>query len=172
MKFYIPLLLLIVFMNGSIVLATHEVDHRFTVYGYVRDAQGHPVADARVMVVEKKGEGGKTAFTDSDGYYEALLHIHNDQLGDELLVTVSENTRQINETKRMAIQFDSQDRVTERRSRLDFGPEGRGKSGFAMYAAAALLVVGGITFWKMARKRSKTQVRTAKNRQKRRGERR
>ncbi|HEY4485621.1 MAG TPA: carboxypeptidase-like regulatory domain-containing protein, partial [Nitrospiria bacterium] len=71
----------VLWLNAVPALATHEVDHRFMVYGTVRDDQGRPVRDAKVIVVDPRlSESGMTAFTDGSGYYEAVLHLHNTDL--------------------------------------------------------------------------------------------
>lgn len=98
--------------------ATHENDHRYTVFGYVRDANGKAVPDAKVIVVDPRLDEGTTAFTDHGGYYEALLHLHNDDLGDEIIVTALDQRKTIRAT------FDPNDTKTVRRAQVDFGPAG------------------------------------------------
>jgi len=100
---------------GSLAQAMHEVDHRLTVYGVVRDAQGKPVADARVIVSATRMGEGNTAFTDRQGYYESTLHIHNADLGEPIDVSTGD------ETTRIAAQFNPQDTTTERRMEVNFG---------------------------------------------------
>jgi hypothetical protein len=94
----------------------HEVDHRFTVHGFVRDQQGNPVADARVIIrATRKGEG-TTAFTDRRGYYTETLHLHDDDAGEPLEVSVGD------ETRRATAAFSVQDKHTERGVEVNFGP--------------------------------------------------
>lgn len=99
-------------------LATHENDHRFTVFGYVRGADGKPVPDAKVIIVDPRLDEGTTAFTDRGGYYEGLLHLHNDDLGDEIIVTALDQRKTIRAT------FDPNDTKAVRRAQVDFGPAG------------------------------------------------
>jgi hypothetical protein len=121
--------------------ATHENDHRFTVFGYVRDANGKAVPDAKVIVVDPRLDEGTTAFTDRGGYYEALLHLHNDDLGDEIIVTALEQRKTIRAT------FDPNDSGTVRRAQVDFGPAGATASGpdnWKWIAGGAVLVVAAV----------------------------
>jgi hypothetical protein len=96
-------------------VAMHEVDHRFTVEGYVCGTDGRPVTDHEVVVKDTRVSVGATVFTDSRGYYKATLHLHNDNLGDPVLVTGRD------EQKDTKIQFDPKDVRTERRVTVNFG---------------------------------------------------
>jgi len=125
--------------------ATHETDHRFTVYGTIRDDQGHPVADTKVIVVDPRLDEGMTAFTDRNGDYEALLHLHSTDLGDEIVVTA------LDRRKSVRAEFDPNDKVTVRKARVDFGAPGTGGLGSGWFgvpvlAVAALTVGAGIVF--------------------------
>jgi hypothetical protein len=139
-------------------LATHEADHRFLVFGYVRDGQGRPLAGQRVVVVDTRLNHGKAAETGRDGYYEALLHLHNEDLGDEITVTVGD------ERKTTKAEFDPQDQHTDRKAQVDFGPPpaagtpagpGRGWSYGLTVVVAGLLVMGFLRY----RKQTRTQPR-------------
>jgi hypothetical protein len=142
------------FLFPSPIRATHEADHRFIVSGYVRDARGNAVQDARVIVVDTRIGEGSTAFTDPSGYYEVLLHLHNENLGDEIRITAQDETKMITAT------FDSKDATTERRVQVDFGEMlGEGRAGFQylwIYGAGAALVVAAILYWGVySRKRNR-----------------
>jgi hypothetical protein len=102
--------------NGSVAQAMHEVNHRLTIYGSVRDTKGKPISDARVIISATRLGEGTTAFTDRQGYYEATLHIHDADLGEPINVSTGD------ETKRIAAQFNPQDTTTERRMEVNFGP--------------------------------------------------
>lgn len=137
--------------------ATHEADHRFTIYGHVRDQDGTAVQDAKVTVVDTRIGDGSTAFTDRHGYYEVLLHLHNDNLGDEIRVTTQ------NESKTVIATFDSDDKMTERKVQVDFGavlPERPSDaSRLWLYGGGAALLVAAFLYWgilsrKKARARS------------------
>jgi hypothetical protein len=136
------------------VLATHEVDHRFIVYGYVRDDRGGPVKDQKVIVVDTRLDQGMTTFTDRDGYYEALLHLHNEDLGDEIVVMAGEQKKSIRAT------FNPEDKHTERRTQVDFGAAAAaspssplGKYGWAVLVAAGVAVtIGALRYRRWTKK--------------------
>jgi len=81
------------------------------------------VADAKVIVVDPRLDEGMTAFTDRDGAFEALLHLHNTDLGDEIIVTA------LDQQKTVRAEFDPNDKVTVRKARVDFGATGTGLPG-------------------------------------------
>lgn len=95
--------------------ATHEADHRFTVEGFVCGDSGRPVGKSEVVVKDPRVSLGQTVETDERGYYKATLHLHNDNLGDVLVIQAS------GEEQRAKVQFDPKDLETERRVRIDFG---------------------------------------------------
>jgi hypothetical protein len=70
--------------SGS--LATHEADHRFTVEGFVCGTDGKAIVNTDVLVKDTKISYGQVVKTDTDGYYRATFHLHNENLGDPLLV--------------------------------------------------------------------------------------
>ena len=74
----------VVFPSAS--SATHEADHRFTVEGFVCGTDGKAIADTDVLVKDTKISYGQVVKTDGDGYYKATFHLHNENLGDPLLV--------------------------------------------------------------------------------------
>ena len=94
--------------SSSGVEALHKTDHRFSVEGLVCGPDGKPIQDEQVIVKDTRTSVSATAFTDDDGYYKATLHLHDDNVGDPLLVTVQDNKQ---ETR---AQFDPKDRETER----------------------------------------------------------
>jgi len=125
--------------------ATHEADHRFTVYGYVRDAKGVAIEDARVMVVDTQIGEGSTAFTDRSGYYEVLLHLHSKNLGDEISITA------LDEVKKITATFDPEDKTTARMVQVDFGavPAEKLTSSFQfwIYGTGAAIIVAAFLYW-------------------------
>jgi len=143
--------------GGSIAQAMHEVNHRLTIYGTVKDTKGQPVADARVIISATRLGEGATAFTDRTGYYESTLHIHDTDLGEPIDVTTGDDT------KRIAAQFNPQDTTTERRMEVDFGPvaapaPGAGEPGVAqprqIWIGAGIVVVaivGAVTLFSRLR---------------------
>lgn len=146
------------------VFATHEADHRFTVYGTVHDDRGDPVADAKVIVVDPRLDEGMTAFTDRNGDFEALLHLHNTDLGDEIIVTV------LDQKKTIRAEFDPNDKVTFRKARVDFGAPGSGRSRSGWYGTrtltGAVLIVAAAVFIVLRRSRRRMHPTSKKSRKK------
>jgi len=68
--------------------ATHAVDHRSIVLGYVGDAGGEPIRQAVVRVVREKTGFAYEARTGADGFYVVTAHLHDDDVLDPLLVNV------------------------------------------------------------------------------------
>jgi hypothetical protein len=99
----------------SVVSATHEADHRFTVEGFVCDAAGKGSANVDVLVKDTKISYGQIVKTDGDGYYKATFHLHNENLGDPLFVEAK------GEQQNHKIQFDPKDLETERKLQVNFG---------------------------------------------------
>lgn len=95
--------------------ATHEADHRYTVEGFVCSADGKPSANTEVLVKDTRISYGQTVTTDEGGYYKAAFHLHNDNLGDPLLVEVK------GEQQHHKIQFDPKDLESERKIQVNFG---------------------------------------------------
>jgi len=85
------------------------------VEGYVCGADGKGVSNADVLVKDTRVSYGQVVRTDGDGYYKAMFHLHNDNLGDPLLVEAK------GEQKNLKIEFDPKDLESERKVRVDFG---------------------------------------------------
>jgi hypothetical protein len=96
-------------------LATHEADHRFTVEGFVCGTDGKGVANTDVLVKDTKISYGQVVKTDGDGYYKATFHLHNENLGDPLLVEAK------GEQQNHKVQFDPKDLESERKVQVHFG---------------------------------------------------
>jgi len=105
--------LCLVFPSGS--LATHEADHRFTVEGFVCGNDGKGAGNIDVLVKDTKISYGQVVKTDGDGYYRATFHLHNDNLGDPLLVEAK------GEQQQHTVQFDPKDLESERKVQIHFG---------------------------------------------------
>jgi hypothetical protein len=156
---------LAIFLLASPVFATHEIDHRYTVYGTVHDDRGNPIPDAKVIVVDPRLDEGMTAFTDRNGDFEALLHLHNTDLGDEIIVTV------LDQKKTIRAEFDPNDKVTVRKTRVDFGTPGTGRPGSGWYSnrtltGTVLIVVAAAVFIILRRSRGRKQPTSKKSRKK------
>lgn len=106
----------------------HEVDHRFTVSGYVRDKEGRPLGNARVYVKDLRDSkiDAVTGYADSSGHYKAVIHLHNENAGDPIQVTALEDKLGFQEAKKVQAEFDPKDLTSERQVKVDFGlvPEG------------------------------------------------
>jgi hypothetical protein len=111
--------LLTCYWGGFIVpvLATHEIDHRFTVHGTVRDGRSFPgalLAGKEVVIRDgKTGQVLKQGVTNQQGQFSLVLHIHNEDRG--MLVTIQIEGVE----KTLELQFDSADSTTERQARVD-----------------------------------------------------
>jgi hypothetical protein len=94
--------------------ATHAPDHRFIVLGYVTDATGRGTPRVPVVVTRlKTGLTYRTA-TEADGFYFVVVHLHDEDEGDPLKVTVAGASAEIR------ARFAVGDAKTERGTRLDF----------------------------------------------------
>ena len=95
--------------------ATHEADHRFTVEGFVCGTDGKGMANTDVLVKDTKISYGQVVKTDGDGYYKATFHLHNENLGDPLLVEAK------GEQQNHKVLFDPKDLEAERKVQIHFG---------------------------------------------------
>lgn len=141
--------------------AEHEADHRYTVEGYVLDAQDNARADVNVVVKGEEGLLGE-AVTDRRGYYSIRLHLHNQDLGKELTVTAGDQDAQIE------VSFDPADKTTTRIHDLNFkGGEttqaDMGVRGFPTWAYVLIAVIVVLllarTVAKALKRRKKAQAR-------------
>ena len=109
----------------AIAWATHENDHRFTVSGYVRDKDGRPVKDARVLARDLGDQtvDPVTTYADSEGYYNVVLHLHDKNAGDAVLISAKDERAGFDEIIKIRAEFDPKDRHTERQAKVSFGPE-------------------------------------------------
>lgn len=135
--------------------ATHENDHRYKVYGEVRDNTGKPTPDVKVMITLTRVDEGNTVFTDKNGHYETILHIHSENLGDEIIVNAKD------ESKKIRAEFDPNDKSTERGSRVDFGQtpsaeKGSDKSSddnMIIYIIGIIIIAGIIIYFGFMKKK-------------------
>ena len=154
-------LLLILFVISIPVLATHEMDHRFKVYGYIKDEKGNPVVDGKVIVVALRNSSGSTVFTNKDGYYDVILHLHNEDVGDTVEVSA------VGQKKEVIVSFDTTDRTTERRVQVDFDqriPERKAEIPVWLYGIAAIAVIGVVvSFGFLKKKKNPSQNKQKKS---------
>jgi mono/diheme cytochrome c family protein len=91
-----------------------KVEHGFIVYGYVRDAEGKPLAGVEVQAKPLKEHAhAASAKTNAEGYYEIFLHLHNEDSGTT--ITVSAKGAQ----KEIVANYDPNDKVTKRQAAVD-----------------------------------------------------
>ncbi|NIR30860.1 MAG: carboxypeptidase regulatory-like domain-containing protein [Gammaproteobacteria bacterium] len=76
------------------VQAEHEANHRYTVRGYVLDAQRQPVPDAPVSIRMGGDLVGSTR-TDAEGFYSIRAHLHDTDLGRKLTVRAGEHQAEV-----------------------------------------------------------------------------
>jgi len=101
--------------HPAVVSATHEADHRFTVEGFICGTDGKGSANIDVLVKDTRISYGQIVKTDGDGYYKAAFHLHNDNLGDPLLIEAR------GEQQQQKVSFDPKDLESERRIQVNFG---------------------------------------------------
>ena len=107
------MLALAVIVGATPADATHLPDHRFLVLGFVTDAEGRPVAGARVVVTRLRTGLEYPTATERDGFYLVVLHLHDENQGEQLGVDAKGVKGQVR------AQFDLQDKKTERGTRVD-----------------------------------------------------
>jgi hypothetical protein len=93
--------------------ATHLPDHRFLVLGYVTDADGRPVAGARVVVTRLRTGLEYPTKTERDGFYLVVLHLHDENLGEALGIDAKGIKGEVR------ARFDVTDKKVERGTRVD-----------------------------------------------------
>ena len=74
--------------------AEHEVDHRYSVRGYVLDENNDGI-DKVDVVVSKGSTVLKNTKTDSSGYYSMHLHLHNTDNGQKLRLRAGSSQAEI-----------------------------------------------------------------------------
>ncbi len=104
------------FLSSEDVIATHEADHRYLISGYVRDGVGVAIKNATVHLEHKGGEKKKVD-TNGSGYYEFMFHLHNDNLGDEIIVRIGDVE------KKVKVFFDPEDNASVRGDSVNFGAD-------------------------------------------------
>lgn len=148
----------------SVVTATHEADHRFMVEGYVCGADGKPATDVDVLVKDTRISYGQIVKTDSYGYYKATFHLHNDNLGDPLLVEAR------GEQQNHKIQFDPKDLEAERKIQVNFGTgcDASSPPAWLWWGGGAVVAVAGVVVaMKLARLQRKQERAKGKSQGKR-----
>ncbi|MDE3039875.1 MAG: hypothetical protein KGJ82_04785 [Nitrospirota bacterium] len=150
----------------SVVSATHEADHRFTVEGFVCGADGKGSANIDVLVKDIRISYGQIVKTDGNGYYKAAFHLHNDNLGDPLLIEAR------GEQQQQKVSFDPKDLEAERGIQVNFGAgciHDRESAPLAVYLGlgAVAAAVGGFVGVKLIRSWRKQEQKRGKSQGKR-----
>jgi len=132
--------------------ATHEVDHRFVVSGAVRAADGTPRANVKVVAAHPRTPLSETVFTDRNGAYSVLLHLHDSDAGDPVTVTVGD------EVKTITAAYNPRDHRTPRQMQVDFGASVAAESDPSLWwvgIGGGVAVAGGLWYWRRARRASR-----------------
>ena len=161
-------ILAIAVMGGfpSVVFATHEADHRFTVEGFVCGTDGKGSQNVDVLVKDTKISYGQIIKTDGNGYYKAAFHLHNDNLGDPLLIEANGQQQQ------QKVSFDPKDLEAERIIQVNFGSgciQDRNSIPLSVYlgAGAVTAAVGGFIGFKVIRSWRKQEQKRERSQGKR-----
>ena len=96
-------------------MALHEIDHRFTVEGRVCGDDGQGLEGVKVVVKDARVSVGASGTTDEEGSYKVILHLHNDNQGDPLLI------KALDWEKKAKVDIDAQDIETERVITVNLG---------------------------------------------------
>jgi hypothetical protein len=150
----------------SVVSATHEADHRFTVEGFVCGADGKSSANIDVLVKDTKISYGQIVKTDGDGHYKAAFHLHNENLGDPLLIEANGQQQQ------QKVSFDPKDLESERIIQVNFGTgcmQDRGSPPLWVYlgSGAVAAAFGGFIGFKLIHSWRKQEQKRGKSQGKR-----
>lgn len=146
------------------VTATHEADHRFMVEGYVCGADGKGVANTDVLIKDTKIPLGQVVRTDGSGYYKATLHLHNENLGDPILVEAR------GEQQDRKVEFDPKDLESDRKIRVTFGTgceAGDSPPWLWLGVGAMIAGAGGVLGMKLIRSQRKRERAKGKSQGKR-----
>ncbi len=96
------------------VFVKANVEHGFTVFGYVRDPSGRMLSGVEIQAMPQvKGGHGASGKTNEAGYYEIFLHLHNENAG----ATVEVSARDVRKT--FVADYDPNDKITRRQHSLD-----------------------------------------------------
>lgn len=82
------LFLLLALLVSTSLHADHEIDHRYSVRGYLVDGQDRPIAGA-IVIAQLAGER-ETGRTDDTGYYNLTMHVHDSDIGQVIRLRAGE----------------------------------------------------------------------------------
>jgi hypothetical protein len=109
----VPMLALVIVAGALPADATHLPDHRFLVLGFVTDGEGRPVTGAHVVVTRLRTGLEYPTTTERDGFYLVVLHLHDENQGEELGLDAKGVKGQVR------ARFDPHDKKSERGTRVD-----------------------------------------------------
>ncbi len=134
------------------------------VEGYVCGQDGKGLSNIDVLVKDTRVSYGQVVRTDGDGYYKAMFHLHNDNIGDPLLVEAK------GEQQNLKVEFDPKDLESERKIRVNFGT-GCDVSGPPIWlwwgGGAVVVAAGTIVGMKLVRSQRKQERSKGKSRRQR-----
>lgn len=93
--------------------AEHEVYYRFTVLGFVKDAEGRPVPGREVFLVRDKTGFSYLAETDERGFFLLVARLGDESVGETLTLRVG------GQVTRVVARFDPANHTEERGTRVD-----------------------------------------------------
>jgi hypothetical protein len=100
-------------LGGLGAEAVHAPDHRFIVLGFVRAAEGPPLAGVAVVVTRARTGLEHRTRTEANGFYVVILHLHDEDEGELLHVSANGVRGEVR------ARFDPRDKRVERGTRLD-----------------------------------------------------
>src|SRR6266849_2593533 len=100
--------------GAPLVSAEHEVQYRYTVLGYVTDANGRPRAGVGLEVTRQKTGFAYQGETDARGLYVIVTRLADESRGERLLVRAGPASLWV------TARFQPVDHATERGTRVDF----------------------------------------------------
>jgi hypothetical protein len=113
-KFAGILAFLLLVLSASDVFAEHEVQYRYTVLGYVKDARGKPRARVSVELVREKTGFSYLGESDAEGLYVIVARLGDESLGERLALQAGAQRTGV------IVRFDPRNHIQERGTRVDF----------------------------------------------------
>jgi hypothetical protein len=104
---------LLLLLVGGPAGATHAPDHRFIVLGYVIGEDGRGQGGVPVVITRVKTGFAHRVRTEGDGFYLLVVHLHDEDEGDRLLVRAGVASGEI------VARYDVRDHKVERGTRVD-----------------------------------------------------
>ncbi len=147
-------ILLCITLFSNAAYALHEIDHRFTISGYVRDDAGETQSGKNIVVKNPTGGTLGKAISGPTGFYSIRLHLHSEDVGRKLEVSTGPKTQEIQ------VKFDPDNVKDERTVEVHFGAMGVAIPLWespTFLAISGIVIIGGAVylFAKQRRKQSK-----------------